>query len=504
MRNSAFLLYLLFSVSQVYTQDSPAVALDNAIEKGMELFEIPAFALGIVHKGEIIYEKAYGYADAESKREADINTVFGVASCSKAFTAACIATLVDEGKLDWDDHVIEYLPEFRLHDPWITSELTIRDLLCHRAGYDTFDGDLLWYGSSYNREEVLERFGHRENEYSLRSVFGYSNIMYIAAGEVIREVAGMTWDQYVDARFFEPLGMMHTNTSNSDFTTEMNVALPHLDGEPMEFINYDNCGPAASINSTIPDLLEWVQLWLDKGMAHDERIFSAEQYYAMTSSITPMQGVRGEEPGGIHFYSYGLGWFLHDYAGRKVIQHGGGVPGFHSKVCFVPEDSLGFVILSNELSGLLEAMTWKVLDVFLKDTDADPVTEYFERFERIDAMKEETARQQDMARITGTAPSLEPAGFTGLYEDDMYGRAEVELQNDTLVLKLLPSEELFTARLEHWHYNTFSFRFNDPFLPRGFATFHISNSGKPAWFTIDLDNPDFLFYKLKFVKINND
>jgi CubicO group peptidase (beta-lactamase class C family) len=474
--------------------------LDVAITKGVELFEMPGIAIGIVKNGEVVFSKAYGFANSETKKVVDPETIFGIASCSKAFTAACLGILVDEGELAWSDRVIDYFPEFKLFDPYITREMQIQDLLSHRSGLQTFDGDLLWYGTNYTREEVVNRIQYRENSYSFRSRFGYQNVMYIAAGEVIRKVSGMSWDDFVKQRIFDPLGMSRTNTSNQEFKPDMNIAWPHLNGKPMEFINYDNCGPAASINSSVSDLLKWVELLLNKGTYRNKEILSSEQYYKLVTPLTMLNAGSGETIGGTHFYGYGMGWFLYDYEGRKVVQHGGGLPGFHSKVVLIPEDSLGYVIIANQLSGLVEAIYNTIRDYHITDSDHDWIREYHDQEQKRNAIKESKENEKQDARVTGTNPSLPVENYTGTYVDSMYGIASVSMNDGVLSLSLLPTRELFTGNLEHWHYNTFRVRFKDPFLPPGYVTFEINGDARVASFTIDLDNPDFHFHKLNFIK----
>lgn len=476
--------------------------LDSYIDAAVDKFEIPGLAVGIIKNGEIMLANGYGYANADTKTEVDENTVFGIASCSKAFTAACIAILVDEDKLDWDDHVVDILPHFQLYDTYITRELTVEDLLCHRSGYETFDGDLLWYGTDYSREEVVSRFRYRENPYSFREQFGYSNLMFIIAGEVIREVSGMSWEDFVEEKIFNPLGMKSTTASNTGFSPDMNIAWPHLDGEVMDFINYDNSGPAASINSSVIDLLAWVELMLDKGAIEDTSIFAENQYYKLVSPHTVLRAGRAEKIDGRHFASYGLGWFLYDYQGMKVIHHGGGLPGFHSKVVLVPEDSLGYVILANELGGLVGAIENKILDYHIGDAEKDWASLYLDYVNKGKEREENRIAKLDSSRIEGTKPSLELNDYIGTYEDKMYGLASVDIVDGALSVKLLPAAELLNSPMTHWHYDTFSIDFADPFLPKGLLNFHLNGYGEADYFTIDVYSPDFHFQKLKFERIS--
>ena len=373
-------------------------------------------------------------------------------------------------------------------------------MVCHRSGLKTFDGDLLWYGSDYDRKEITRRIRFRENEYSFRENFGYQNVMFIVAGEVIEEVSGKTWEIFVDEEIFQPLGMQSSSTTNEGFTEKMNIAWPHIDGNSVEFIDYDNCGPAASINSSTSDLLKWVQLMLNKGIINTDTIFSKEQYYNLTKAHTLLNGGAGEEINKTHFLTYGLGWFMFDYHGRKVIQHGGGLPGFHSKVVFVPEDNFGYVIVANQISGLVEAVHKKILDLHLTDSDKDWAALYLELASKKEAGNEEKHKEKDNTRIDGTKPSFDLIKYVGMYEDKMYGKAEISINKNKLHLELLPSRKLFTADLNHWHYDTFIFKFRDEFLPEGYLTFISDGIGNPGYFKIELDNPDFHFYKLRFVK----
>jgi len=501
LRSSLILMVFVFSFLTLNAQEKQDYTkLDQYIKKAVKNFEIPGLAIGIIKNNEVVFLETYGYRNNETKKKVNENTIFGIASCSKAFTAACVAILVDDGKLNWDDKVIDHYPGFKVYDPYITSEMTIRDLLCHRSGYQTFDGDLLWYGTDYSRAEVVERLSKRENPYSFREKFGYSNVMYIAAGEVIERVSGLSWDEFVNERIINPLEMNRTVTTNAGFNKAMNVAWPHLDGEPLEFLNYDNAGPAASINTSVSDLLKWAQLMLNKGQWNDSSVFSTKQYYQLVSPQTMLNAGSAEKVGGTHFSVYGLGWFMKDHKSRKIIQHGGGIPGFHSKVIFVPEDSLGYVILANELSLLVPALDKEILDFHLNDSITGYASKYLEYKIKQNENEEAKLKQLEEERIKGTKPSLALEQYTGIYEDEMYGEAEIKLLEGKLNLTLLPAKDLFTTDLEHWHYDTFRVKLNDPFLPAGFVTFQLGEDGSIEGFKINIENPDFHFYKLEFIK----
>jgi hypothetical protein len=325
--------------------------------------------------------------------------------------------------------------------------------------------------------------------------------MYIIAGEVIRQVSGLSWDDFIEEKIFNPLGMNSTTTTNSGFSSDMNIAWPHLGGEVMEFINYDNSGPAASINSSVLDLLRWIQLLLQKGVFNDSIVFTESQYYKMVSPETVLNAGRAEKIDGRHFASYGLGWFLYDYQGMKVIHHGGGLPGFHSKVVIVPEDSLGYVILANELGGLVGAIEHKILDYFIGDAEKDWASLYLDYVNKGKEREENRVAKLDSSRVAETSPSLPLSAYAGTYRDEMYGDAVVSLSGGDLSVKLIPAGELLSAPMEHWHYDTFSIDFSDPFLPKGLLNFCLASSGEVNYFTIDVYSPDFHFQKLKFMRV---
>lgn len=478
--------------------------LDKYISKALNDFDVPGVAIGIIKNGEVTFAKGYGYRNTETKEPVNTKTIFGIASCTKAFTAASVGILVDKDKLNWDDEVITYYPDFQLYDPYITRDFRVDDLLCHRSGYETFDGDLLWYGTNYTREEVLKRFRHRKNSYGFRRKFGYSNLMFIAAGEMIESVTGESWDDFVKENIFVPLGMNSTTTTNSGFNSGMDIATPHLEGKPVDFINYDNIGAAGSINSNVDDMLKWIELWLNKGVYNGDTLFSQSVYNTATLPHTNLSWKDEEIKGGTHFYSYGLGWFMNDYDGIKIIHHGGGLPGFHSKVVLIPSENTGFVILSNQLSGLVDALYRKLLDFNLDiQNPKDWAAIYLRRKQSRDA-REEAGKHTNTVKIDteSTGPSLTLDNYTGIYEDDMYGKAGISFKNGKLHLSLLPAKELLSGDLEHFRYDTFKFRFNDRFLKPGKLTFYINEAGEPEYFTISLDSDDFLFNKLKFKKVN--
>jgi CubicO group peptidase (beta-lactamase class C family) len=300
--------------------------------------------VAVVKDGETVLAKGYGVRELGAPGPVDEHTLFAIASNTKAFTAAALAILVEEGKLSWDDPVTDHLPYFRLYDPYVSQEMRIRDLLSHRSGLGTFSGDLLWYGTGYSAEEVVRRARFLPPAGPFRASYGYSNLMFIAAGEVISAVSGKPWQDFVEERILGPLEMNRTVTSVSDLPPVDNVATPHknrMDGiYPLAWYNWDAMAAAGGVISSVSDMAEWMKLRLNHGELDGLTLFSEDSSWEMWTIHTPMAmspGARRSQPT-THFRGYGLGWSLNDYEGRLVASHGGGYDGMFSRVVLVPED----------------------------------------------------------------------------------------------------------------------------------------------------------------------
>ncbi len=482
-------------------------ALDQYFAGALEAWEIPGFAVAIVKDGELAFAKGYGVRELGEAAAVDEHTVFAIASNTKAFTAAALAMLVDEEKISWDDHVVEHLPYFQLYDPWVTQEMRVRDLLCHRSGLGTFSGDLLWYGTSYSREEVIRRTRYLEPAGAFRSSYGYSNLMFLAAGEVIPAVTSRSWDEYVKTEFFEPLGMVNTVTSTEDLAGMNNVATPHKlkDGEhiAIEWYNWDIMAPAGGIISSVSDMSQWLLLQLDEGVLNGDTIFSETAQRTMwTPHVSYFVSRSSEETNPTtHFRGYGLGWSLMDYQGRKVMSHGGGYDGMYSRVVLVPEEELGLVILTNGMTGVQTSLSYRVLDAYLGGAERDWSAEALERAERSRDRAEARQERFKSARVTGTKPSLPLEDYTGTYGGPMYGDATVTLEDGHLVVSFIPNPDL-VGDLSHRHFDTFVIEWRQEFawFNEGTVQFLLDRNGKVVEMKIDVPNYDLWFYELEFKK----
>lgn len=508
MKRRQLLFALLFTIS-VFTAYLPAQSLDDKLKeidayaaKVMDTWKGPGMAIAIVKDDKVVFAKGYGVRELGKPEPVDENTVFAIASNSKAFTAAALAILVDEKKLAWDDKVIKYLPELQMYDPWVTNELTIRDLLTHRNGLDTFSGDLLWYETTYSPEEILRRQRYLKPVSSFRSRYGYQNLMFIAAGEVIEKVSGKPWAQFVRERILDPLGMNRTVTSIRDLPD--NSAMPHNEsGGTLRVLhrgNVDGADAAAGLNSSVADLSKWVRTQLARGKFEGKQIFSEQRSWEMWQPYLSQQisETAWKNNPTRHFSGVGMGWFVYDYHGRKIINHSGGLDGMLSYTVLIPEENAGFVVLSNNESPGFSIMMNKIRDVLVNAPARDWNAEMVESRKRSAANTAEQAKKVDASRVRDTKPTLSMPGYAGTYTSDMYGDVVISDEGGRLVMRFTPSPN-FVADLEHWHYDTFQIKWRPSVaynFPRGWVTFTLDKNGKTDRLIIDQPNNDFWFYEL--------
>ncbi|MBK9175841.1 MAG: serine hydrolase [Flavobacteriales bacterium] len=491
---------LLFTGESCFAQASPNLdSLDAYIARAVKAFDQPGLAVGIVKDGRLVWSKGYGKLDLAKPEPVTPNSVFYCASISKAFTSCAIGLLADEGKLSFDDPVRKHLPEFKTPNPFVTENMTVADLLCHRSGWGTFDGDLLWYGTTYTPEEILARHSAEPFTHGFRTDFGYSNLMYIAAARVIERVSGMTWDQFITTRILQPLGMERSRVETADLADMVDVALPHVrkgqdlkaPQKTMPYQPLQGADGACGVMSTVNDLAKWDAMWADEGKAGGKAFLQPATFRKITSTHLAMGGRRD---------GAALGWFVEYNKGNKVITHSGGMPGFILNHAVVPDKDIAVIALGNGESSSVFAITSKVLDLYLGDGTADPMAAMLPR---VKANQEEEANRvaaRATARAAKTKPTATPAQLSGTYADKIYGDALVSVKDGKLVLSLLPTKELFTGELVHWHYDTYQWQHADPFLEPGYITFSFDANHKVSGFRIDLHSPDFHFYKLDFKK----
>jgi len=388
--------------------------------------------------------------------------------------------------------------------------MTIRDLLCHRSGLRTFSGDLLWYGTTYSRKEVIERTQFLKPAYGFRSHYGYSNIMFLTAGEIIPVVTGKSWDEFIAENFLKPLKMVNTNTSIKSFKTNGNIAQPHhveyeKDPIAIPYVNWDNIGPAGAINSNVKEMANWLIMQLGNGTFEGKQILSESGIRQMRTVQTPQGISKWSEKTfpSKHYSGYGLGWELSDYQGKNIVAHGGGADGMISRVVLVPEENFGFVILTNSINYLPSALSYYVLDNYFGQEEKDWSSLYYGFY--LEGVKQDKKAQEDKEKsaLKNTKPSLPLDSYTGLYNSELYGDAKVELKNGKLMVYFVPTP-MFVGELSHYQINTFNIKLVGHLgLPEGTVNFTIDKKGKVEKMEVDIPNPDFDFTELDFVKVNN-
>jgi CubicO group peptidase (beta-lactamase class C family) len=501
------LLILLFLPSFISAQNE-VEQIDQYLKQAQVDWNIPGIAVAIVKDGKQVLAEGYGVRGASRKDAVDANTLFAIASNTKAFTSAAIATLVEDGKLNWDDKVVDHLPYFKLYDPYVTAEFTVADLLCHRSGLGTFSGDLLWYGSDLSREEVIRNAAELEPVTGFREGYGYQNIMFMAAGEVIESVTDMAWDEYIRKEFLGPLEMNNTLSSTSQLKNQPNHAEPHneVDGKQVEidWVNWDNMGPAGSFISSVNDLSNWMILQLGQGTQDDKEYWTQEHSQLMWTVHTPKQLSQWHRTNfpSKHFSGYGLGWDLFDYHGRLIVNHGGGYDGFISQTILVPEEDLGIVILTNSNNFFPYAMMYHILDIYLAPEQAQDWGAYMLELKKQGAIRDAEHAEEELAsRVKGTSPSLSLDDYVGEYHDPKYGSVIISKEKNGLKFDFQPTD-LYYGSLSHWHYDTFKMTWGEQhFLPEGKATFILNEEGQVEELRVRCPNPDLYFYELELMRV---
>ena len=503
-----FSIFTLLFLS-VYGQSSKTQIerIDSLCNAAFELWNSPGMAISIVKGDEIIYSQGFGVNNINSDEKVDGNTVFAVASNTKTFTATALMMLQDQGNISLDDKVIKYIQNFQMYDPYVSQNMNIRDLLCHRSGLKTFSGDLIWYGSDYERDEVIEKLRYLKPAYGFRETFGYSNILFLTAGQIIPAVTDSTWDNFVKYRFFKPLQMKRSISSTHGLKRMKNIASPHNDlGNDsiisIPWLNWDNIAPAGAIISSAHDMAQWIIVQLNQGVYKGERIFSAEIQNEMWQMQTPTQVSPFSKHywPDIHYKGYGLGWSLSDYAGKKIVSHNGGYDGMISQMVLIPEEKIGFIVLTNCNSWLYMPMMYSLLDILLEKETTDWNELFLSIKKRQELAENEAIDDFLSSKKTEARPSLEIENYQGLYTCKIYGDTKITYQKDALWLNMTHSK-IFSAKLEHFHYNTFLIKFKEvPSLAQGTVTFQINSKGEAESLKIFIDNPDFDFTEFDFIK----
>jgi CubicO group peptidase (beta-lactamase class C family) len=452
----------------------PITRFDAYVQQAVRDWHVPGLTVTVVKDGKVLFKKGYGVRVLPESRSTkpepvDTQTLFAMASTTKAMTAACLGMLVDEGKLRWDDPVVNYLPDFQLYDPAVTRELRVRDLLIHNTGVG--NADMLWAAMQIPSDEILHRMRLIKPAYSLRAGFIYQNIMYLAAGKVVEKLSGMPWETFIRTRIFEPLNMRRTKALFKE-VTDANRAKPHfavndtvrLVDSPTEEGLVDAVGPAGSVWSCSDDLANWMLCMLDSGrygglerkallkpatwaeLFKPQTLVTDSQFYPTQQLTKPV------------WKTYGLGWFQHDYRGHRVNFHTGSLTGMVAIHGQLPDQKLAVYVQANlDHAELRHALMYRAFDEFARsDARLGLSRDWSADFQKLyDGLKQKAKaaeRKADSTRVLNTKPSLPLQAYIGTYNDPLYGKAEVTMQDGKLHLSV---NSLLTGRLDHWHYDTF-------------------------------------------------
>jgi CubicO group peptidase (beta-lactamase class C family) len=482
-----FLLTSLHLASAAEPTSSAPSDLDAYVEQAMKKFEVPGLAVAIVKDGKVVVAKGYGVRKQGDSAWVDAQTRFSIASNSKAFTATALALLVEEGRLDWDEPVVRYMPWFQMWDSYATRELTVRDLLVHRSGLSLGAGDLLWWPpTTYERKDVVKRLRFIRPSTSFRSSTAYDNLLFVTAGELIQAVSDLTWEEFVSQRILKKVGMSTTTTSYVKPTGGANIASSHarIDGKvrPIRPFSCDNANPAAGINSNAEDMSKWMMVHLNEGeFENGSRLFSEETAHQLTAMVNP-QPIAEPAPEfaaqRMNFRGYALGFQVLDYRGRKVVQHGGTLPGYVSRVMMIPELELGVAVFTNQESReAYLSIIYHILDHYLEVPSTDWIAAYQKQEQRNRKDAEEAEKKAESARNSSSRPSLPIVNYAGTYRDAWYGDVEITHEKKGLEISFKGTPSL-VGKLEHWQYDTFVVRWRDRELRAdAYVTFSLQPDG---------------------------
>jgi CubicO group peptidase (beta-lactamase class C family) len=500
-------LFISFTAFSQSNKEVDLKALDAYYAKMVKDWDLPAASIGIVKDGELIFTGNYGVLETGKKGGPDENTLYAIASNSKAFTSAIIGMLVQEGKLKWDDKVKSYLPYFAVYDEWVSEHVTIRDLLSHRVGLGTFSGDNIWYKSDKSSEEIIKSIKYVPKAYDFRAGYGYSNLMYITAGELIKTVTGKSWGENVKERILIPLGMNRSITSLKDLSVKGNYATPHKrEGDKniaIDWVDWEEVAATGGLFSSVADVSKWMVFNMNHGIHNKDTLLTAPTRNMLW---TPHNNFSVDHTKsndfGRQFSGYGLGWGLSDYHGKLRVGHTGGYDGMITAVTMIPSENLGVVVLTNSTKSPIMAATYYVLDQFLGIEGKDWSKEYLESTNNRKANDTRIA-DRIAARVLDTRPTLDEKKILGDYQDQMVGKISILKDADGLRLKF-EHHPLLSAKLTHWHYDTYKIEWDEDQAWFSFGTIKINadNNLKVKGFEFDIPNDDFFFYELKPKRAN--
>jgi CubicO group peptidase (beta-lactamase class C family) len=488
MKKHSLLFVLLLTVVCGFSQTPSFVkdSLDAYVEKALREWNLPGLAIAIVKDGEVIV-KGYGVKELGKPAKVDENTLFMIGSNTKAMTATAMAMLQEQKKLSLDDKVVKWLPSFTMKDPWVTKELNLRDIMSHRMGMETFQGDFMYWTSALTEQQVMEKFGKLTPMYGFRSKWGYTNAGFVVAGAVIKAASGKSWADFLTENIFRPLGMNNTIALSKDLPNAANKAAPHTLNKDQRLVvipycKIDNLSPAGSVSSSVNDMSKWMLALLGNGKLGDVQVIP-NNAISQTRQPQSIIGNGGHPFNKQNFNLYGLGWVLNDYNGKRLISHTGGVNGFVTSVTLVPEDKLGIVVLTNsDNNALFEAVKWEILDAYLKLPYRNYAGVYLTgNKQQLTAAKDVWKKKFDTVAMHKPV-ALPLTAFAGEYEHEVYGWIKIAAAQDHLTMTFEHHPNL-QGTLEPLGGDRFVCTYNDPAFGRKVIPFSIGE-GKVKSFTL--------------------
>jgi CubicO group peptidase (beta-lactamase class C family) len=496
MKNKLFLFSIigLFNFASLFAQSIQLDALDSQIHQLIKDFEIPGLSIGIVRNDSVLFSKGYGNLEIHKSKKVNKNTLFGIGSISKSFTALTLGILVDEKKIDWDDRVIKYLPYFKLYTPYVTDNFTIRDLLTHRSGLKDVSGGTLWYHSDYSREQIIKKLQYLKPVTGFREKPAYQNVMYVVASEIVKKVSGMSWDLFLEKQVFEKLKMKNSTSKSTIREANTNLAQPHIHNTNYEKVaikqeNGNNLAPGGFIYSSVNEMSNYIKLMLNNGTFGTDTIVSSKiiKEILKPQIIFPNGGPYNNE-----FTSYGLGWFISPVNGHKIIEHSGGIDGMSAQLVMVKDQNFGFIILTNTSK---EPATFALRALLLKELLGDnQISSYSKNdlrnyYLRVKNWRDNNIKRKKEAKSivqkANTKPSLKIKEYAGTYNDKMYGDIFITVTNDREIEISFSHTKVFRGKLNHWHFDTFKIDWYDIRVPDGFLTFNFNSKREILGFSID-------------------
>jgi len=495
LKNRFFFLILILITQNVGAQITPE-QIDSIVNRALDNFAVAGVAVGIVKDGKVIYTKGYGVKDINTGEKVDANTIFAIASNSKAFTTTALAILVEEGKLSWKDKVIDIIPEFRMYNDYTTMNFNIEDLVTHRSGLGLGIGDLMFFpdGSDFSMKDIVKNFQYFTPVSAFRTKFDYDNLLYLVAGEVIKRISGKPWETFVKERIFEPLQMQHTYASLNYIGKGENLARPHLNHgnkivitQPERWDPEKINGAAGGIYSNVNDLTKWILVHLNHGKygaGLSKKLFDPESQRKMWQihTVLPVQHSKYNQ----HFAGYGLGWFLTDVNGKLMVSHTGALMGMLSKTVLVPDLNLGIIVLTNTYldgAGVFAAVSQSILDKYLKVKPYDWVKYYAQRYhtKSNDAQKTVAAVWKKVKKQSKNKIDIKQ--YTGIYKDPWFGKIGIENKKGNLYFKSFRSSKL-KGKMFYYGNNTFVVKWDDRGLmdADAFVIFQTDENGKARSF----------------------